>query len=150
MVETSKVLERIRVLIVDDHAGVAESIGRVLALDHDLDLIGVESTAIEGLDRAARDNPDIVLMDFALPDMTGAEAMKAVQPRIRVIGMTASDEPGSYAKSVNAGISAWVLKKDAVWDLREAIHRVHPGERLLPDDPGVNGSQTEALSRHLS
>jgi DNA-binding NarL/FixJ family response regulator len=130
--------EPIRVLIVDDHPGVAEVITQVLALDPAIAVIGIEPTGSQGIVRASTDAPDVVVMDFALPDMTGAEAtaaLMAAQPDVRVVGVTASNETGAYEAAVRSGISAWVLKKDIFHELRDAIHRVFAGERLVPDYP---------------
>lgn len=142
MVDSARVMERIRVLIVDDHAGVSETISAVLALDSGIEVMGMEPTGQAGLDRALSDVPDIVLMDFALPDMTGAEAalaLKAARPHIHVIGITASDEADAYDEAMNASMSAWMQKQDAVKDLRDTIHRVHAGERLIPDHSEKDG-----------
>src|SRR5262245_11220051 len=64
----------IRVLIVDDHSMVAESFRRALALEPDLEVVGVAATAAEARTAAVAQRPDVVLMDFALPDDDGVTA----------------------------------------------------------------------------
>jgi len=126
--------QRIRVVIVDDHALVAESVSSVLALDPTIEVVAIESTGSEGVARIQAELPDVIVLDFQLPDMTGADVAAAAHshsPNSRIVGITASDIPGSYDAAVAAGFSAWVMKSQAVQELRDAIHRVHAGETLV-------------------
>jgi EAL domain-containing protein (putative c-di-GMP-specific phosphodiesterase class I) len=120
----------VRVLIVDDHAMLAESLVRLLAEDPAIDVIGTATTAAAGIAVAEAQEPDVVIMDYQLPDMTGAEATRLLLDRLpctRVVSFTGSDRPGAYMATVDAGSSAWVRKTRAVQDLRAAVHAVHAG-----------------------
>ena len=127
----------IRVLIIDDHEMFAETLVRLLSDDPNIEVLGAAATASGGLERARADPPDIVLMDFGLPDMTGAAAtrlLKTMCPDTKVITLTGSEHLGAYNEAVEAGSVAWVRKTRAVHDLVIAVHRVHGGEVLLADE----------------
>ncbi|MGZ4561646.1 MAG: EAL domain-containing protein [Mycobacteriaceae bacterium] len=126
-----------RVLIVDDHAMLAESLGRLLADDPLITVIGTAHTGADGLERARSARPDIVLMDYQLPDIDGASvtrALKAELPDIKVIAMTGSDRPGAHRAMLDAGATAWLRKTRAVQELRRAVRSVHAGETVGDDE----------------
>jgi EAL domain-containing protein (putative c-di-GMP-specific phosphodiesterase class I) len=129
--------EPIRVLVVDDHAMFAESLVRLLIDDPMITVIGTASTAAEGLARARAENPDIVLMDYSLPDMNGSNATRDLlhtDPQVKVITLTGSDFKGAYQAAISAGSSAWVRKTRAIQDLKEAVHNVHMGNAVHDDE----------------
>jgi EAL domain-containing protein (putative c-di-GMP-specific phosphodiesterase class I) len=119
-----------RVLIIDDHAMVADSLVRLLSEDPEIEVIAAVRTATAGLERAQLEQPDIVLMDFVLPDMDGATATRMLQsacPSIRVIMLTGADWQSTYEPSIEAGACAWISKTRSVQDLRATLHRVYGG-----------------------
>jgi DNA-binding NarL/FixJ family response regulator len=103
-----------RVLIVDDHAMLAENVARLLADDPLITVIGTAHTGADGLERARSERPDVVLMDCQLPD-------------IKVIAMTGSDRPGAHRAMLDAGATVWIRKTRAVQELRHAVRSVHAG-----------------------
>lgn len=127
----------IRIVIVDDHEILADSLARLLDDDPGLSVIGKELTARAGLERAASERPDVVIMDYSLPDMDGAAAtrlLRAKLPDIAVIMLTGTDRPGAYSAAIEAGCAAWVRKTRASHDLLDAIHRVAAGERVRAEE----------------
>jgi EAL domain-containing protein (putative c-di-GMP-specific phosphodiesterase class I) len=127
----------IRVLVVDDHEMFAEILVRILAEDREIEMVGAVTTAAEGVAAVRALQPEIVLMDFGLPDMDGATAirlMKAECPTAKVITVTGSDQPGAFYSAIEAGTSAWVRKTAAVRDVLLAIHRVHNGELVTNNE----------------
>ena len=134
-----------RVLIVDDHAMLAESLGRLLADDPLITVIGAAHTGADGLERALSAHPDIVLMDYQLPDIDGASvtrSLKAELPDIKVIAMVGSDRPGAHRAMLDAGATAWIRKTRAVQELRHVVLAIHAGETVRDDEqaelPGVD------------
>ncbi len=116
---------------------VAESLVRLLAEDPEIEVIGAVATASAGLERAFTEQPDVVLMDFVLPDMDGAAATRLLKercPAIKVITLTGADRPGAYFAAMEAGTSAWVRKTKSVQELRLAVHRVYRGESVANDE----------------
>ena len=127
----------IRVLIVDDHELVAESLVRLLQDDPTLRVVGTERSASTGIQRALTESPDLVIMDYSLPDMDGASAtrlLRARLPELPVIMLTGSDRPGSYSNAMEAGCAAWVRKTHATHELLDAIHRVAAGETITAQE----------------
>lgn len=123
----------IRVLIVDDHELLAQSLVRLLSDVDEIDVIGTASSGEEGVRRAIFEEPDVVLMDFAMPGMNGAQAARRIVdavPHVAVVLLTGSENPGSYYASMMAGCSAWITKTRAVHELVDVIRRVHSGERF--------------------
>jgi EAL domain-containing protein (putative c-di-GMP-specific phosphodiesterase class I) len=125
--------EVIRILIVDDHELLTQSLVRLLRDDPSLQVIGTEARAMAGVERAVIDSPDVVLMDYSLPDMDGASATRLLRERLPgqvVVMLTGSDRAGAYTAAMEAGCAAWVRKTMVVHDLIEVIHRVVSGERV--------------------
>jgi EAL domain-containing protein (putative c-di-GMP-specific phosphodiesterase class I) len=125
------------VLIVDDHEMLAESLVRLLSDDPGITVVGHEVTATNGIRRAAELVPDIVLMDFELPDMDGASAtrmLRRLHPDIKVITVTGTQQRGAYFAAMEAGSSGWVRKTHALQELRLAVHSVHQGNGVLDDE----------------
>lgn len=120
----------VRVVVVDDHSMFAESLLRLLGAEPDMDVIGAESTATAGIERVVAEEPDVVIMDYALPDLDGATATRRILervPEVRVIMLTGSEQPGSFAAASEAGCAAWIRKTHAVTDLVGAVRSVARG-----------------------
>src|ERR1700681_1933428 len=85
----------IRVLIVEDHRMFSQALSAALDEADDIAVTSAVSTAAEGLRAAAETNPDVVLMDYRLPDGNGVEAagqIKAAHPEVRIVMLTASSD----------------------------------------------------------
>jgi EAL domain-containing protein (putative c-di-GMP-specific phosphodiesterase class I) len=127
----------IRVLLVDDHELLVESLVRLLGDDPTISVIGSETTALAGIERAAKEHPQVVIMDYALPDIDGGCATKLLKerhPEIAVIMLTGAERPGSYSAAIDAGCAAWIRKTRASSDLRDAIRRVAAGESVRAEE----------------
>ena len=144
--------ERIKVLIVDDHAMLADSLNRLLSNDPQIHVVGVANTIGAGLALARETGPDVVLMDFHLPDGTGdgaTERLLAEHPNLRVILLTGSESAAFRFQAARAGASAWMRKTQAVHDLIDWVHRVHRGERFDDDeDDGLDLPDVEEFVVH--
>ena len=128
---------RTRVLIIDDHEIFAQSLVRLLGDDPRLEVLGTEFLASAGLERATAERPDIVIMDYSLPDIDGASATRLLRealPGQKVVMLTGSELPGAYAAAMEAGCAAWMRKTRAVHELLEVVHRVAAGERIPTAD----------------
>lgn len=105
--------DRIRVLVVDDHAMFAESLLLALGLDQRIEPLGFAGDALEGVAVAERLVPDVVLMDLNMPGLDGADAtrmLKRLSPSVRVIVVTASGDPDDRERALDAGAVAVVTK----------------------------------------
>ena len=125
---------RITVLIVDDHSMVAESFRRALALEDDLEVVAVAATAADARAAATAHRPDVVLMDYALPDgdgVTTAAALVRERPATKVILVTGSDAADAVRRALEAGCVGYLEKTMALSQLAVAIRAAAAGETAI-------------------
>jgi len=129
--------EKIRILIVDDHAVVRKGLAMVLRLEADLEVVGEAENGKTGLEAARQILPDIVLVDLVMPEMDGQEmalALRKTNPRIKVMMLTGTAVDDRVFDLVAAGIEGYVLKNIEPGELVRAIHAVAHGEAYLHPD----------------
>jgi EAL domain-containing protein (putative c-di-GMP-specific phosphodiesterase class I) len=120
----------IRVVVLDDHEMILQSVVRLLAADVRIEVVGNALTAAEGFVIVKRELPDVVVIDYHLPDMDAPEAIKAllaIHPWVKIVTFSGSERPGALYASIRAGSSAWVRKTRAIQELRDAIVNVAAG-----------------------
>lgn len=150
-------MDPIRVLIVDDHAMVAEGLRDALVRHQDIQVVGGAGSARRAVELAEELRPDVVLMDYRLPDGDGASTTKRIRAgrgRPAVVMVTASDHDSVVAAAVQAGCSGYVTKDRAVSEVVAAVRAAARGEMTFPVEvlarllPGSGGGETtsEALS----
>jgi two-component system nitrate/nitrite response regulator NarL len=128
---------RIRVLVVDDHVAVAESLHALLSRDEGFELTEVAHNATEALRIVREREPNVVLMDQALPGMSGAEATAhviAASPQTAVVMFSGGMTDDELVTAVESGIRGYLLKGSSVAQVKSAIHRAAAGEILLDRD----------------
>ena len=139
--------KRIRVLLVDDHSLVRGGFRRMLEDEPDMEVVGEAGDGNEAVEAALRLQPDVAVMDFALPGMTGAIAtkkMREVAPRTRVLILSMHSEPNYVRVSLDAGAHGYLLKNALDLELVEAIQKVAGGDIVL--DSSLS-SVTESLEK---
>jgi DNA-binding NarL/FixJ family response regulator len=128
---------RIRVLIVDDHIAVAESLYALLARDLSFELTELAHDANEALRIVRERQPDVILMDQALPGMSGAEATAhviAARPQTAVIMFSGGMTDDELVTAVESGIRGYLPKGSHMAEVITAIRRAAAGEILLDKD----------------
>jgi DNA-binding NarL/FixJ family response regulator len=139
------------VLIVEDHALVGQALRRMLEDADDIRVVGKSADAESAIRAARKLKPDVVVMDFALPGRSGAEAtqeiLKAVDTAVLILSM--HSEPSYVRAALDSGASGYLLKSAGDLDLAEAIRQVAAGRSVL--DRGlarssVLGEMTRPLS----
>lgn len=131
-------MNKIRVLIADDHAILREGIRALLSLSPDLEVVGEAADGREAIEQCRRLEPDVVLMDVAMPGLGGLEATLEIRrelPRIKILVLTQYEDREYIRRFLKAGVSGYVLKKAAGSDLTAAIRAVSEGGLVL--DPKV-------------
>ncbi len=126
--------DRIRVLIVDDHALVHSGLRYFLLAFEDLDLVGDATSGEEALELCARLQPDVVLMDLMMPGMDGATAIQTIRrkwPEIRVIALTNFQDAELVRGALEAGATGYLLKNVTADELAAAIRAAHTGRPTL-------------------
>ncbi len=125
---------RIRILIADDHGVVAEGLQYLVAANSDFEVVGRVADGREAVRRALELEPDIVVMDMAMPLMNGIEATRVIRdrnPGTRVIMLSMYSNPEYVYRALEAGASGFVVKRSAARELVNAIRAVHAGRRYL-------------------
>jgi len=119
---------RIRVLIVDDNATVRRALATfVLAFD-DLELVGEAADGQAAIDLCLHTQPDVVLMDLAMPGMGGAAAIRAIRgrwPNTQIIALTTFQEIDLAREAIEAGAICCLLKNVSADELAEVIRAAH-------------------------
>jgi two-component system NarL family response regulator len=139
----------IRVLLVDDHQLLTGSLSQLLAREPDIEVVGVAGTVADAK-AMARERLDVVLMDYRLPDGTGADATRAIKSRwhnARIVMLTALNDDETVLESIQAGADGYLTKDRAVEDVVSAVRSAHAGETLLPRSVIVGIAQRVAAAR---
>ena len=113
-----------RVLVVDDHPRMRQTLRAILVGHADLAVIGEAADGVEAVGMASDLRPDIILMDVQMPKMDGIQAtkiIKALQPEITVIGVSGNDSTLLKGKMKEAGAATFVLKGALAERLYDAI-----------------------------
>jgi NarL family two-component system response regulator LiaR len=125
---------RIRVLVVDDHTMVRRGLAAFLKVFHDLELVGEAASGQAAIQLCAQLQPDVVLMDMAMPDMDGAAATRLIRkqsPLIQVLALTSFKEEILINSALQAGVIGYLLKSVSADELAQAIRDAHAGRATL-------------------
>jgi DNA-binding NarL/FixJ family response regulator len=127
-------MERIRILLADDHALLRAGVAALLRMEEDFEVVGEVGTGEEAVTQAATLRPDLVVMDLAMPGIGGLEATRqiiALEAGIRVLILTVHAQEEYLLSVLEAGASGYVTKQSADDELREAIRTVARGQVFL-------------------
>jgi DNA-binding NarL/FixJ family response regulator len=125
----------IRVLVAEDHAVVREGLCSLLTARYGVEVIGAAADGLEAVEQAQALKPDVILMDLAMPRMTGIEAILKIRegdPNARILVLTSFGDDAKVSAAIRAGAMGFLLKDSSVEDLAHAIQSVHRGNLSLP------------------
>jgi len=123
-------MNRISVLIVEDHTMVREGLRLMLKLEPDIEVIGEARNGREAVALAMELRPDVLLMDIAMPGLNGLEATRQLAktlPATRIIILTAHCDDAYVKSAVDSGAAGFMHKQDSTHDVCRAIREVHRG-----------------------
>ncbi|MFN2241975.1 MAG: response regulator [Anaerolineae bacterium] len=150
----------IRVLVAEDHAVVREGLCSLLTARYGVEVIGQAADGLEAVEKAQSLKPDVILMDLAMPRMTGLEAILKIReadPDARILVLTSFGEDAKVSAAIRAGAMGFLLKDSSVEDLAHAIQSVYRGNLSLPQGlasklmAGLLGPQDDtALTEELT
>jgi two-component system response regulator NreC len=125
-----------RLLLVDDHKVVRSGLRMLLENEADLEIAGETGTGHEALQLVGQLQPDLVLMDIGLPDMSGIEVTQQIKqhwPRVAIVALTIHEDEEYFFKMLQAGVNGYVPKRAAPEELLTAIRTaIEGGVYLYP------------------
>jgi len=124
----------IRIVVVDDHVLFREGLAAIIRSEPDIKVIGQAGTVREAVEMVASLNPDIVLMDFGLPDGTGVDATRAIMhdhPECKIVFLTMSEQDENLFAAIRGGAKGYLLKNMQPAKLVATIKSVFQGESAL-------------------
>lgn len=127
-------MEKIKVLIADDHRVVREGLMAILRERNDLDVVGEARDGQEAVEKARELSPDVILMDVSMPRMSGVEATRVIKresPHIGIVALTMYDEEKYIFDLVRAGATGYLLKDSDSSQIIAAIRSISKGESLI-------------------
>jgi DNA-binding NarL/FixJ family response regulator len=143
--------EKIRILLADDHAVVRQGFKMILAAQPDMEIVGEAGNGREALDLAGQLQPDVIVMDVAMPELNGIEATRRVadlSPRSRVLALSMHKDSVYVREILRAGARGYLLKDSISSDLLAAVRAIARGEGYL--SPGVSDAVLNDYRRHVT
>lgn len=140
--------EKIRVMIVDDHPVVRRGIESLLAEEEDIQVVGEAVNGKDAIGKVESLEPDVILMDLVMPEMSGIEAIEkitAAHPDARILVMTSFAADDKVFPSIKAGALGYLLKDSDPEDLIRMIRQVFRGE--LSIHPTIARKVIQELNR---
>jgi two-component system, NarL family, nitrate/nitrite response regulator NarL len=128
-------VNKVRVLVIQDHPLLASAIARVLDSHEDLFVCGIAPSGDVAAKLAAQEQPSVVLMDFLLPDISGpvaAARIRSAVPTAAIVFHSAEDSESALLDAIDAGATAYLTKDATADQLIEAVRRASIGEVLIP------------------
>src|SRR5580658_10255717 len=123
-----------RILVVDDHGIVRDGLSVLLNATSEMQVVGAAADGKAEVRAAEKLKPDVIVMDLALPELSGIDAtllILAAQPRIRIVVLSASDTSEHVFRALRAGARGYVLKESAGAEIVQAVAAVSKGHRYL-------------------
>ncbi len=144
-------MKKIRILLADDHVMVRQGFRMILAAQPDMEIVGEAGNGREALELAEKLQPDVVVMDVAMPELNGIEATRrlaASSPRTRVLALSMYKDSVYVREILRAGARGYLLKDAIDRDLLAAVRAVASGEGYL--SPAVSEAVLSDYRRHVS
>jgi len=123
-----------RILLVEDHLLFQESLGRLLASQPDISIVGGATTVQEAIEKTRQLKPDVILMDFTLPDGTGLDATRVIlneHPSIKIVFLTIHEENEKVFEAIRQGAQGYLLKNVSSNNLLSYLRGLERGEAAL-------------------
>jgi DNA-binding NarL/FixJ family response regulator len=141
----------VTVVIVDDHAVVREGTRQLLERDTSLTVVGEAGDGFQALQLTASLQPDVILLDLSLPDMSGIEVARRVRqvaPQTKIVILSAYDDDDYVLAALEVGVAAYLLKTVRGQDVVDAIHAVGRGQVIL--HPNVAAKLRQSINSSVT
>ncbi|HEY4026985.1 MAG TPA: response regulator transcription factor, partial [Candidatus Dormibacteraeota bacterium] len=125
-------MDRLRVMIVDDHEMIVQALVLALGREPDMEVVATAHTARDAIVRVAESSPEVLLIDYRLPDATGADAVRRLaRPDLRIVFLSADSSDSAMLAALEVGACGYLLKSEPLDNLVAAVRRAGEGEILL-------------------
>jgi DNA-binding NarL/FixJ family response regulator len=138
----------VKILLVDDHSLFRDGLKGLVNAQPDLDVVGEAGTVSEAITQARKLQPDLILMDFSLPDGTGLEATQVIlaeQPQAKIVFLTFHEDDERLFAAIRAGAKGYLLKNVSTAKLLAYLRGVRDGEAAIT--PQMTGRLLEEFAR---
>jgi DNA-binding NarL/FixJ family response regulator len=142
---------KIRILLADDHAVVRQGFSALLRVQPDMEVVGEAANGREAIERAKELQPDVVVMDVAMPELNGIEATRRLQdeaPRSRVLALSMHKDSVYVREILRAGARGYLLKDAIDTDLIAAVRAVARGDGYI--SPAVSDAVLSDYRKHVT
>ena len=130
--------EKIHLLVVDDHTVVRKGLCSLLSEEkYGIEIVGEAVDGVEAIEKARSLNPEVILLDLAMPRMSGLEAIPVIQsqnPDARILILTSYAEDEQVIEAINSGALGYLMKDASPDELVSTIHNVYLNRLSLPQD----------------
>lgn len=140
-------MDRIRVVLADDHAILRDSLRAFFDLQPDIEVVGEATSGLDAVQETMRLIPDLLLLDLAMPDLDGLEVARRLKqqlPQCKVVILSQYSDPENVLASLRSGADGYVLKKAGGNELLRAIRVVADGDVYL--HPAIAHLVVEAIA----
>ncbi len=127
---------KLRVMLVDDHIMIQLGLKDGLRQRLDIEIIRIAASGQEGMDGLLHDNPDIIILDYRLPDITGTELAKkmlAQRPGTPILMLTAYESEEDLWRAVKAGVKGYLSKEAGIDEICTALKKIASGGTYFPE-----------------
>lgn len=142
---------RIRILLADDHRVVRQGFRLILSQQADIQVVGEASSGREAADLAVKLEPDVVILDIAMPEINGVEATRLIRqncPRTKVLILSMHSDAVYVRESLRAGARGYLLKDSIDRELVAAVRAVARGEGFL--SPSISATVLDDYQKHVT
>lgn len=143
----------IRVVVVDDHAVITDGVSSLLTLQPDIEVVGTAEGGRAAIALCADLQPDVVLMDVSMPDVSGIEATRQIlsrNPSTRIVILTSYVDEGMVRDAVSAGATGYLLKSISSSELAQAVRSAAQGQATLSGEALAELARTDSSKPELT
>ncbi len=124
-------MERLKVLLADDHKLFREGLAGLLSAQKDIEVVAQAHNGLDAIQKARQFMPDLILMDLGMPEVNGLEATRTIKgesPYVKIVILTVHDENENLLEAIKAGAQGYLLKNIGMEELLESIRGMSRGE----------------------
>lgn len=141
-------MEKIKIIVVDDHPMVIEGMKAMLNQIRYVELCATASNAYEAMEKVKENQPDLVITDINMPEISGVELtskLKKEFPNLKIIGMSTFNERSYISQMIQNGADGFLVKSASKEEIETAISSVLDGKMYLSSDAGISNSEQKEL-----